>query len=254
MLRRLRIAGPFLAFFALCGFFVWQVINASRSPLEGAEYQKRLIITAENISASFAGSDDSLRIYAVNVVHTPPFKRPLIAYGIYLGKGAVLTAAHVVGRYPFFSNPRVLIAGLDLPAKVIKEGSPEQTDLALLSVDQERLPVSLRLRQNPLCKERLQVGMDVIIVYPERTVRSKIISPLLIVPQYRARYSTLINEAEGSGSGVFDAERRCLLGIISKEFEKQAYRNSNGLIIIEASGFAGYFEPALGFVPAAFQF
>ena len=254
MLKRLGIVGSFLAFFALCGFFVWQVTIASQPPLEGAEYQKRLEITAANISATFSGSEDSLRIYAVNVVHTPPFKRPFIAYGIYLGNGTVLTAAHVVGRYPIYSNPRVLIAGQTLSAKVIKEGSPEQTDLALLSVDQERLPVSLRLRRSPLCKERLQVGRDVIIVYPERTVRSKIISPLLIAPQYRAKNGALINEPEGSGSGVFDPERRCLLGIISKEFEKQALRNGNGLTIIEASGFAGYFEPAIGFVPAAFRF
>jgi hypothetical protein len=30
-----------------------------------------------------------------------------------------------------------------------------------------------------------------------------VISPLPIAPQYRARYDSLIDEAEGSGSGVF---------------------------------------------------
>ena len=91
-----------------------------------------------------------------------------------LGQGLVLTAARVVGRYPFATIPHVLIAGEDLPAKVIKEGSPDQTDLALLAVDQQRLPVSLRLRQNPLCKGNLQIGTNVIIVYPERTTRSRV--------------------------------------------------------------------------------
>jgi hypothetical protein len=42
--------------------------------------------------------DDSLRIYAVNVVHSRPLKEPFIRYGIYLGQGAVITAAHVMGR------------------------------------------------------------------------------------------------------------------------------------------------------------
>ena len=51
--------------------------------------------------------DDSLRIYAVNVVHSRPFKEPFVGFGIYLGQGAVITAAHVVGRWPsFISNPR----------------------------------------------------------------------------------------------------------------------------------------------------
>ncbi len=256
MLTRLQTAGPFLAFLVLCGVFVWQVKAASERLIDHADYQKQLNITAANVfsPADANNSDDSLKIYAVNVVHTPPFKSPFIAYGIYLGEGTVVTAAHVVGRYPFFSNPRVLVAGEDLLATVIKEGSPEQTDLALLSVDQERLPISLRLRRIPLCKKPLQVGGDVIVVYPERTVRSRVISPLLIDPQLRTRYNTLINEPEGSGSGIFDAETKCLLGITSKEFEKYSYRDSYGRVIIQANGFAGYFEPALNYVPPTFRF
>src|SRR5664280_3860846 len=84
--------------------------------------------------------DDSLRVYAVNVIHDRPFEEPFIGYAIYLGQGAVITAAHVLGRWPsFISNPRVLIAGQELPAKIIKNGSSETIDLALLSVDEARL-------------------------------------------------------------------------------------------------------------------
>ncbi len=97
------------------------------------------------------------------------FKEPFTGYGIYLGQGAVITAAHVLGRWPYFiSNPRVLIAGQELPAKVIRTGSPGTTDLAILSVDETRLPVSLRLRRNPLCKEPPQAGENVIVVVPGR--------------------------------------------------------------------------------------
>ena len=70
--------------------------------------------------------DDSLRIYAVNVVHNRPLKEFFTGYGIYLGQGTVITAAHVMGRWPsFILNPRVLTAGEELSAKIIKEGSFE---------------------------------------------------------------------------------------------------------------------------------
>ena len=81
-----------------------------------------IIHILELANAQTTDEDDSLRIYAVNVVKTPPFKKEFIGYGIYLGHGTVITAGHVVGHWPFFTRPRVLVAGLDLPAKVLKNG------------------------------------------------------------------------------------------------------------------------------------
>lgn len=202
--------------------------------------------------------DDDLKVYAVNVVKTPPFEKQFTGYGIYLGNGAVITAAHVVGHWPDLTNPRVLVAGLDLPAKVIKEGSFETTDLALLSIDKERLPVSLQLRRNPLCKRPPVVGMNVIVVYPERTVHSRVISPFLIAPKFRNRFgAALINEPQGSGAGVFYADRRCLLGIISSKITKFKYQKMNGRMVISDGGFAGHFVPTSAiaqFIPAEFRF
>jgi hypothetical protein len=200
-------------------------------------------IAAVNISAlvhaqSPDGSlspDDSLRIYAVNVVHSRPLKEPFIGYGIYLGQGAVITAAHVVGRWPsFISNPRVLIADQELPAKIIKQGSLDTIDIALLSVDEARLPVSLRLRRNPLCKELPQAGENVIVVLSYGTVRSRIIFPRLLPLQYRANFYTFISDVPivgGSGSGVFDAERKCLLGILTSVIWQYNYQIENGRIV-----------------------
>ena len=79
------------------------------------------------------------------------------------------------------------------------------------------------------------------MVYPEKTVRSRVISPLPIAPQYRARYNSLIDEAEGSGSGVFLQSRRCLLGIISVKVRKYNYRMQNGRIVASDAGYAGYY-------------
>src|SRR5919197_3692798 len=77
-------------------------------------------------------TDGSLRLYAVNIVQDPP--QPWTGYGIYLGKGLVITAAHVVGSAAH-TNPSVRIAGMDLTAKAIKEGSVERVDLTLLFID-----------------------------------------------------------------------------------------------------------------------
>ena len=201
-------------------------------------------------------SDDSLRIYAVNVVKNPPFKKQFTGYGIYLGRGWVITAAHVVGNWPFFTHPRVLFADLDLAATVIKKGSYEQIDLALLSVDETKLPVGLRLRRNPLCKAVPAPGMEVVDVIPEKTTRAHIISPRLIAPGLRSRFDTLIDTVENSGSGIFDAERKCLLGIVSAKVQKFSYRGANKRFAINPDGFAGYFVSAAkiaDFLPPEFR-
>jgi len=214
------------------------------------------IVIASLLSASVhaqSTDDDDLRIYAVNVVKTPPFERQFTGYGIYLGQGIVITAAHVVGHWPFLTHPRVLIAGQDLPAKVIKEGSFETTDLALLSVDEAKLPISLRLRRNPLCSVLPSVGTEVVDVVPEGTTRARVISPLSIALQFRRRFDTLIDSAEGSGSGLFDAERKCLVGIISAKIQKYHSKLENVRIRGYVDGYAGYFVSAAtiaNFIPS----
>src|SRR6516225_7293453 len=60
-----------------------------------------VVLATAGISTSVWGltPDDSLRIYAVNVVKTTPFEKPFTGYGIYLGKGAVI-------RERFFKRSR----------------------------------------------------------------------------------------------------------------------------------------------------
>jgi hypothetical protein len=246
MLKVIRTASYFIGFLVVCGLFVWQAIVGSRPPLNTLVYRDQLKITAANVftTANFDAddADDALRIYAVNIILTSPFMKPFIAYGIYLGQGKILTAAHLVGHWPF-RKLRVLIAGKDLPANVIEEGSFSGTDLALLSVDQEQLPISLRLLRNPLCKEPSQVGMDVIILYPERTVRSQIVSPLLVSPDLQMKFRSLISDVQGSGAGVFNAKQKCLLGIFSREVEKNVMQTERKPS--QSDRYVGYFVPLL---------
>ena len=211
-----------------------------------------VVLATTGISTSVCGltADDSLRIYAVNVVKTTPFEKPFTGYGIYLGKGAVITAAHVIGRWGVLKDPHVLIAGQYLPATIVKEGSVEQTDVPLLSVDEMRLPASLQLRRNPLCKQPPKAGENVIVIDPEGTAYTQIMSPLFIAAQFRWRFNTLIRDPVGaSGSGVFKAERRRLMGILS--------RQQYGSIIAESVSSAGYFLSAseiADFMPPEFRF
>ena len=151
--------------------------------------------------------------------------------GVYLGKGLVITAAHVVGP----QSRTVGIDGVSLAATLIKGGG--DPDLSLLSMDERTLPTSLLERRMPLCQEQPPVGAPVILGAVRGITRTSIASPMLIPPEMRTKFSTLISEAETngkSGSGVFDAEKKCLLGILSAKI-----RNN-----IENKDIASYFVPA----------
>ncbi len=225
-------------------------------------------VTLASIPAHAQSADDDLRVFAVSVINVPTFKMPFSGYGVYLGESAIITPAHVVGHWSLFTNPRVIIAGQEIPAKVIKKGSFPQLDLAQLSIEQASLPDSLRLRRNPLCKEPPQVGKNVVVVYPERTAHYRIISALAIAPQYRNQFGTLISEPQGSGSGVYDADKRCLLGIMSASVARYDSLSVVGLYDFMAEavmrldfqrqeGRVGYFVPAATiaeFIPAHYRF
>ena len=186
------------------------------------------------------GADDSLLAYAVNV-HRTPMQTWGPGYGIYLGRGLFITAAHVVGR-AWMTRPKVAIAGQEYPTRVVKEGSFEGTDLTLLSVEESILPVRLRLRRNTLCKDAPWPGEAVVTVVPEGVVRSQIIAPDRLPVAVR-RFSTVIGDVArtgNSGSGVFDAQHRCLLGIMSRKISQSRREAGKN----ETVDIAKYFVPA----------
>lgn len=199
-----------------------------------------IIAAAYSVPSYAQNPDDALKVYAVNVVRTPPqSKEPLISTGIYLGQGTIITVAHVLGP-----NLRVRIAGRDLPVDIIKQGSFETTDLALLSVNEMHLPVSLLLRRNPLCKEPPKAGDNVVVAVPGGTARSRIIS--------RSGINTFIGDVSttgDSGSGVFDAQRRCLLGIMNAKISEFYYLMKDGRMVRDLA--RGSIDTAKHFVPAS---
>jgi hypothetical protein len=200
-----------------------------------------------------AGPDDSLLPYAVHVEQTPAAS--LRPYGVYLGKGLVLTAAHVAG----WRDPWVNIAGELLPSHTIKRGNFATVDLTLVRIDEERLPVSLRIRRMPICDEGPWPGEKVVVVIPEGTARSEVISPALL-PSGAQGFDTVIKDVTttgNSGSGVFDLRRKCLLGVMSRKIQKKVLHFSYGILRLDRQDVAKYFVPASvirAFIPTDLTF
>lgn len=158
-----------------------------------------------------------LKAFAVHINRTP--RQPWPGYGVYLGNGLILTAAHVAGNVAQ-TKPHVVIAGRDLPAALVKQGNLEGVDLTLLSIDGAKLPVRLQMRRMPLCAQAPYPGETVIVAIPEGTAPSRILPRQAIPADLRARFGTAIADVAStgnSGSGVFDAADLCLLGIVSRK-------------------------------------
>jgi hypothetical protein len=82
-------------------------------------------------------------------------------------------------------------------------------------------------------------------------------SPLSLPFRVQRKLSTLISDVgatENSGSGVFDAGNKCLLGIISRKF---SVRLNSGDAESQEKDIAKYFVPAStvrAFIPTEYRF
>ena len=212
--------------------------------------------SAELASAQALPDDADLISFAVHINRTPPQSWP--GYGVYLGNGLILTAEHVPGHFAR-TMPHVVFAGQDLPAALVKEGSFEDVDLTLLSIDPTKLPVHLQMRRMPLCATPPFAGETVVVATPEGTARSHVLPQVMVPPDLRGRFDTLIGDVAttgNSGSGVFDAQKQCLLGIISRKLSVILKGNPLGAPA-RTVDIAKYFVPASdikAFIPDGVSF
>ncbi|HEY5203194.1 MAG TPA: trypsin-like peptidase domain-containing protein [Roseiarcus sp.] len=215
-----------------------------------------LVIALTPVPARAQTDRADLTALAVHINRTPQQSWP--GYGVYLGNGLVLTAAHVAGEVAE-TKPRVVIGGQDLPATLVKQGSLDGVDLTLLSVDGTKLPVSLQMRRTPLCKHPPFAGERVVVAIPEKTAPSRVLPRQAIPADVRGRFDTTIADVAttgNSGSGVFDAGDLCLLGIVSRKISV----TSRPFIIgapAHTVDIAKYFVPAAqikAFIPANVSF
>ena len=202
-------------------------------------------------------ADDALRPYAIHIDRTEG--EPLNGYGVYLGNGIAITAAHVVGGGDA-TKPQIKIAGERLPTKVVKDGHFNDVDLTVLSIDTRQLPESLASRHMRLCENPHGTGEPVIVATPDGVARSYIMSPSLLPSDLPAKFRTVISyvaETGNSGAGVFDANEKCLLGIISRKISVIQIKQMNGQVVREPVDIAKYFVPAseiAKFMPADVRF
>ena len=113
------------------------------------------------------------------------------------------------------------------------------------------------MRRTPLCEKPPWGCEPVIVAIPEGTARSCIMSPQLLPLNVRMKFSTVISDVAitgNSGSGVFDAGQKCLLGIMSRKITvRPSNRDTEG----EPKDIAKYFVPASvirAFVPTQSRF
>lgn len=203
--------------------------------------------------------DQSLTIYGAHLRVTKNPKESWPGTGVYLGRGLVITAAHLIGIEPWF-QVAVQIAGKELPANVLKRGQLYDVDLTLLSVDEKQLPVSVQLRRLTICQQPSTPGEEVIVATADGIARSHVVSPKMLPPDLSPKYRTSIADVAttgNSGSGVFDAWKKCLRGIISAKIQETRITQKNGQIVRKTQDVAKYFVPAAAirdFIPSEYRF
>jgi hypothetical protein len=102
-----------------------------------------------------------------------------------------------------------------------------------------------------LCEGPPWPGDPVIVVDAGHAAQSHIVSPQVLPFTLRNKFSTLIADVAttgNSGSGVFDPNRKCLLGIMSQKITSHMPEGDKDI--------AKYFVPAAAirdFIPAEFR-
>jgi len=189
--------------------------------------------------AGEAARTDALMAYAVDVGGA----------GIYLGRGFVITAAHVGGHLGERRN--VTLAGQSIGGKWIKVGTFEETDISIMELDDVLLPDGLRaLRPLNLCANLARPDEAVLVVAPGTVAPARVAEPAKLAHQddpLFQRFSTVIDNPEttgNSGSGVFDAGRKCLLGIVSRKLSATFLISRDGEQSRETHLLGKYFVPA----------
>lgn len=202
-----------------------------------------LALLALNQTLHAQDSAQSLKIYAVHIIEGP--NDVTSGNGVYLGSGFVLTAAHVAAAV--LQTIKVAVGPQRLPAGLVKRGEFLGVDLALLSIEDGKLPTGLRLRRMPLCKKPPWPGEQIIVATPEAVAQSHVIEPFLLPHDLDPKFRTAISDVDttgNSGSGVFDLDEGCLQGIISAKIREVRRRPGNGQATEQSYNVAKYFVPS----------
>jgi hypothetical protein len=112
----------------------------------------------------------------------------------------------------------------------------------------------------PLCERAPYAGESVVVATPEGTASSSVLPRQAIPAELRGRFDTAIGDVAttgNSGSGVFDAAKQCLLGIISRKISVVQQELKLGTPVRTTRDIAKYFVPASvikAFIPERVSF
>ena len=162
------------------------------------------------------------------------------------GKGSPTRKVAIPSHYLTDPRDNPNLQGLFfLPCRLPRDAECERRraaprlQLSLLLVDEEKLPRRIGLPLMQLCQAPPWPGDPVIVVDSGHAPPSHILPPQVLPFTFRNRFSTLIGDVAttgDSGSGVFDPDRKCLLGIISGKFRSHTPKGDKEI--------AKYFVPA----------
>jgi hypothetical protein len=164
--------------------------------------------------------------------------------GIYLGKGFVITAGHVAQL-----SGAVRGDGQVVVVSLIKRGD-RGIDLSLLHGAESNYPPKVQAAHLQLCAKQPAPGTAAVLVTPGRITDTHLVDPSALNPESRAKWGTMIADVETagrSGSGVFQTDEKCLLGILSALITNNGTQKAIGTFYVSADTIRGF----LSRIPAA---
>jgi hypothetical protein len=192
----------------------------------------------------------SIELYSVRIIHLEdtPLRRMASTgnAGIFIGNGLVLTAAHVARGSQSADGLRVQAAGRLIAASIVKIGSFEKIDAALLAIAPDSLPPPMRsLPPLRLCDQPPVPGTEVLVAEPGNVSSSVVVGPDILPKDVPGRFNTLIRDVDStgnSGAALFDKRLGCLMGIMSARIDSTS---TNALGQRVSTPIAKYFVPAV---------
>lgn len=141
--------------------------------------------------------------------------------GVFLGRGLVLTAAHVVSVDPGNRQVTVLLDGRRVDGVLVRDGQAQKLDLALIRLKDEDL--SPQRRDQPLvpvCPANPEPSQPVTVVAMGQSVTAFTIPKGLTSDGREESWTNLLAtgfKQGNSGGGVFSIRQKCLWGIVNLE-------------------------------------
>jgi S1-C subfamily serine protease len=139
--------------------------------------------------------------------------------GIYIGGGLVLTAAHVVNYDPAHPGVTIRLDGALVRGEVIFDSLQKDTDLALIKLEASALSAKRRQQAYVAVCARNAAPERKVLVVQELDVKQSVTldAPLRTIGKDGTNILMMPVRPGNSGTGVFDQESGCLLGVVLQE-------------------------------------